>query len=109
MKKEQTVTKAKAKPAAKKSVKKAAPKKKVVAKKAKPVLPKTVQNTKKIQAAQFKAEVAAAKAMIVQQTKFHLEQVLATTGKIHSSDKKYCKDLGGRILEKKFPGLKVKL
>lgn len=83
---------------------------KSVAKKVvKPVLSKTVENTKKIQAIQFKVEVAAAKALIAQQTKFHLEQVLATTGKILQVDKAYCKDLGNRILAKKFPTLKLKM
>lgn len=152
MTKKKVVTKAKAKPVAKKSVKvpakeldmfkkagvksikaggtqfdlipgKATLKKKVVShknprtgktvtvdtKKAKIASSKSVDNTKKTQDAQFKAEVKSAKEMIAQQTKFHLDGVLAATGKVLQVDKDYCKDLGNRILAKKFPTLKLKM
>ena len=55
---------------------------------------------------QTKADIAAAKARIATLEGNHLAQVLAHTGKVLPEDRKYCKSLGKRMLEKQFPILK---
>ncbi len=55
---------------------------------------------------QTKADIAAAKSKIATLEANHLAQVLAHTGKVLPEDRKYCKSLGKRMLEKQFPILK---
>lgn len=76
-----------------------------VAKIGKPV-PKKKSAPKVKISEQTKADIAAAKAKIATLEGNHLAQVLAHTGKVLPEDRKYCKSLGKRMLEKQFPILK---